>query len=111
VVGRGRIRPRGDPRHELSTPGHPRILDEHYPEYPPGNGPRIRPFGRKDDAEAAFLSLGDGAERWLREACGTGVQRVRSKMRKGRRAGRPVRGGAGRPGARHGALAGRFEDG
>ncbi len=67
-------------RHELSTPGHPRIVDEHYPDYPAGNGPRIRPLRPGDDTERAFLVLGDGAERWLREACSTGVARVRAKM-------------------------------
>ncbi|HVL03121.1 MAG TPA: IS21 family transposase [Acidimicrobiales bacterium] len=67
-------------RHELSTPGHPRIADEHYPEYPPGNGPRERPLRPTDEAERAFLALGDGAERWLREACACGVARIRSKM-------------------------------
>jgi transposase len=67
-------------RHELSTPGHPRILDEHYPDHPGGNGPRIRPLRPRDDTERAFLVIGDGAERWLREACSTGVARIRSKM-------------------------------
>ncbi|MGH9068770.1 MAG: Mu transposase domain-containing protein [Acidimicrobiales bacterium] len=67
-------------RHELSTPGHPRILDEHYPDHPGGNGPRTRPLRPKDDDEAAFLALGEGAERWLREACATGVSRIRAKM-------------------------------
>jgi transposase len=67
-------------RHELSVPGHPRILDEHYPDHPGGNGPRIRPLRAKDETERAFLVLGDGAERWLREACSTGVARIRAKM-------------------------------
>ena len=67
-------------RHELSVPGHPRVLDEHYPDYPAGNGPKVRPLLAHDDAERAFLVLGDGAERWLREACATGVTRVRAKM-------------------------------
>jgi len=67
-------------RHRLSTPGHPVILDCHYPDYPPGGGPKVRPLRPKDDAERAFLALGDGAERWLREACATGVARVRAKM-------------------------------
>lgn len=67
-------------RHELSTPGTPRIADEHYPSHPPGNGrkePRIRP---RADAEIAFLQIGAGAERWLREAASHGVTRVRTKM-------------------------------
>ena len=67
-------------RHRLSTPGHPVVLDEHYPDHPGGNGPRIRPLRPKDDAERTFLALGDGAERWLREACATGVARIRAKM-------------------------------
>ncbi len=67
-------------RHELSTPGTPRIRDEHYPNHPPGNGrrePRLRPH---TDAERAFLAIGAGAERWLREAAARGVARVRAKM-------------------------------
>lgn len=27
-------------RHELSTPGHPLIVDAHYPRHPAGNGPK-----------------------------------------------------------------------
>ncbi len=69
-------------RHELSTPGHPRIKDEHYPDHTPGNGPKIRTLKPADDDERAFLALGDGAERWLREACSTGVSRIRTKMAK-----------------------------
>ncbi|MDA8039255.1 MAG: IS21 family transposase [Actinomycetota bacterium] len=67
-------------RHRLSTPGHPVVLDEDYPDYPPGGGPKIREPQPKDENEAAFLALGDGAERWLREACATGISRIRPKM-------------------------------
>jgi hypothetical protein len=67
-------------RHELSTPGSPRIVDEHYPDHPGGNGPIVRPLRPRDEAESAFLALGDGAERWLREACATGAVRIRTKM-------------------------------
>jgi transposase len=67
-------------RHELSVPGTPRIADEHYPNHPPGNGPIVRPLRPRDEAEIAFLALGDGSERWLREACASGVTRVRAKM-------------------------------
>jgi len=82
IVGRGPSGLVEAARHELSTPGHPRIADEHYPDHPAGNGPKIRPLRAKDDAERAFLAIGDGAERWLREACGTGVARIRTKMAK-----------------------------
>jgi hypothetical protein len=67
-------------RHELSTPGSPRIVDEHYPNHPGGNlprPPRIRP---RTPQEVAFLGLGEGAHRWLVEAAAVGAQRVRSKM-------------------------------
>lgn len=67
-------------RHELSTPGQPRIADEHYPDHPPGNGPKERQLRPRSDDERAFVALGDGAERWLREACATGVSRIRAKM-------------------------------
>jgi transposase len=67
-------------RHRLSVPGHPVVLDEHYPDYPPGGGPKLRQLRPRDDAERAFLALGDGAERWLREGCATGVARIRAKM-------------------------------
>jgi transposase len=67
-------------RHRLSTPGSPRILDEHYPHHPGGNGPhRPRPRPRTE-AETAFLAIGDGARRWLTEAAATGAQRIRAKM-------------------------------
>jgi len=36
--------------------------------------------GSHTDAEAAFLAIGDGADRWLIEAAAAGAQRVRSKM-------------------------------
>jgi transposase len=67
-------------RHQLSVPGTPRIADEHYPDHPAGNGPIVRPLRPRDEAEVAFLALGDGAERWLREACALGAARIRTKM-------------------------------
>ena len=67
-------------RHRLSTPGHPVIVDAHYPGHPGGNGPR-RPKPRpRTAAEEAFLQIGPGAERWLIEAAATGTVRVRAKM-------------------------------
>jgi len=67
-------------RHVLSTPGSPRILDEHYPHHPAGNGPRQPRPRPRTAAEEAFLNLGEGAARWLTEAAAAGAQRVRSKM-------------------------------
>jgi transposase len=80
VAGRGDDGLQEIVRHELSTPGHPRILDEHYPRHPKGNGPPVRQVRPATDAERAFVALGEGAERWLREACATGVSRIRAKM-------------------------------
>jgi transposase len=67
-------------RHELSTPGHPRIVDEHYPHHQAGNGPKMPSPTARSESERAFLAIGSGAERWLIEAAAIGAQRVRSKM-------------------------------
>jgi transposase len=67
-------------RHRLSTPGNPRIADEHYPHHPAGNGPRQPRPRPRTAGEVAFLGLGEGAARWLIEAGAAGAQRVRSKM-------------------------------
>lgn len=65
-------------RHKLTTPGNPRIVDEHYPERTTDPlHPRPRP---QTAQERAFLSIGDGAQQWLIEAAASGTQRVRSKM-------------------------------
>lgn len=67
-------------RHELSTPGNPRICQAHYPHHP-GQAfprePRIRP---RTELEIGFLALGEGARRWLVEAGATGITRIRAKM-------------------------------
>lgn len=67
-------------RHRLSTPGHPQIVDAHYPHHPAGNGPRLPRPRPSRPAEEVFLGIGAGAERWLIEAGAVGAQRVRSKM-------------------------------
>jgi transposase len=67
-------------RHQLSVPGRPQILDEHYPDHPNGRAimqPRLRP---QREEERVFLAIGEGAERWLREAAASGATRVRAKM-------------------------------
>lgn len=65
-------------RHALSTPGSPRICDEHYPPRPEGALQRTpRP---QSGAEAAFLALGPGAEGWLVKAAALGTSRIRVKM-------------------------------
>jgi hypothetical protein len=67
-------------RHQLSTPGTPRIRDEHYPDHPGGNGPRPPRLRPRTPEEVAFLAIGDGAARWLTEAAACGTVRIRSKM-------------------------------
>ena len=65
-------------RHELTTPGRVRILDEHYPPRPAGalaRNPRAR-----SAEEREFLAIGEGAERWLTRAAAAGVARIRRKM-------------------------------
>jgi transposase len=67
-------------RHRLSTPGNPRIRDEHYPHHPGGNLPRPPKIRPRTPQEVAFLALGPGAHDWLVEAAAVGTQRIRSKM-------------------------------
>jgi hypothetical protein len=65
-------------RHQVTTPGSPRVDDAHYPPAPPGALER-KPKARTA-AEARFLAIGDGAGLWLAEAAAAGASRVRAKM-------------------------------
>jgi hypothetical protein len=65
-------------RHQITTPGSPRVDDAHYPPAPPGALARV-PIARTE-AEAQFLAIGDGAGLWLAEAAAAGTRRVRAKM-------------------------------
>jgi hypothetical protein len=65
-------------RHQVTTPGSPRVEDAHYPPAPPGALARTpRP---RTAAEAEFLAIGGGAAQWLAEAAAAGTTRVRAKM-------------------------------
>lgn len=70
-------------RHLLSTPGNPRIADEHYPpSSPPGALSRkVRPRSLEEEA---FLAIGEGARFWLLEAAASGVHKIRPKMERAR---------------------------
>jgi len=98
-------------RHRLSVPGSPQVLDEHYPRHPGGNGPRQPRPRPRTEAEAAFLAIGDGAERWLAEAAASGAARIRSKMARAVELAAVV--GSDKADAALGlaAIAGRFADG
>lgn len=78
VAADGAHGPREVARHLLTTPGSPRIRDEHYPPRPQGA------LGRRPRAasaqEAAFLAIGPGAAKWLTGAASVGATRVRRKM-------------------------------
>ena len=65
-------------RHARAMPGSPQMLDAHFPPAPPGALGRV-PLTRTV-AEAAFLSLGDGARVWLAEAAAAGTTKMRVKM-------------------------------
>lgn len=54
------------------------IDDAHYPPRPAG--PLNREPTATNEAEAAFLALGDGARMWLIEAGAAGTARVKVKM-------------------------------
>ena len=65
-------------RHALTTPGNPRVEDDHFPPAPEGalgRTPRPKTPGEKD-----FLAIGEGARLWLTEAAGAGASRMRVKM-------------------------------
>jgi hypothetical protein len=98
-------------RHELSTPGRPRICDEHYPDHPGGNEPRPRQLRPRGADEIAFLAIGPGAEQWLREAGATGVARVRHKMTEATELAALLGSGAVDRALSTAAIAGRFGDG
>lgn len=65
-------------RHEVTTPGNPRIDPSHFPPAP--QGPLHRTPLPANAAEAEFLAIGDGAVLWLKEAGAAGASRVRAKM-------------------------------
>ncbi|HUG86073.1 MAG TPA: hypothetical protein VMM13_16035 [Euzebya sp.] len=65
-------------RHEVTTPGNPRIDDDHFPPAP--EGPLQRTPVPANTADAEFLAIGDGAVLWLKEAGAAGATRVRAKM-------------------------------
>jgi hypothetical protein len=69
-------------RHVRGQRGRPQIRDEHYPASHPGRRalPGDRTPRAANPAEAAFLSIGDGAAAWLVEAAAAAPSRVRSKM-------------------------------
>lgn len=65
-------------RHRRATPGSPKIEDGHFPPAPAGAVER-KPLAR-NESEAAFLALGDGARLWLAEAAAAGTTKIRVKM-------------------------------
>ncbi|MEU1273272.1 hypothetical protein [Streptomyces sp. NPDC005799] len=66
-------------RHHVSTPGAPRILDEHDPHHPGGRSiHKSRPKPRTE-AEIAYLAIGPGAEPLLLESGPAGAVRIRAK--------------------------------
>ncbi|XKH54076.1 IS21 family transposase [Citricoccus nitrophenolicus] len=69
-------------RHQLATPGNPRIDLGHYPDHPqdPDGAPRPPRPRPRSTAEREFLDLGAGAHAWLIEASAVGTARIRAKM-------------------------------
>jgi transposase len=65
-------------RHGRATPGSPKIDDTHFPPPPAGALGRV-PLAR-NNSEAAFLAIGDGARVWLTEAAAAGTTKMRLKM-------------------------------
>lgn len=65
-------------RHQRTTPGHPRLDDDHYPER--HQDPLQRQPRPGSPEEADFLRLGPEAGTWLVAAGEVGASRVRVKM-------------------------------
>jgi transposase len=65
-------------RHQRTTPGNPRYVDEHFGPAP--EGPLERTPRPRTEADAAFLAIGEGAALWLTEAASVGTSRLRAKM-------------------------------
>jgi transposase len=65
-------------RHELTTPGNPRVDPDHFPPQP--ETPLHRTPVAASAAETEFLAIGPGAALWLTEAGANGISRVRAKM-------------------------------
>jgi hypothetical protein len=65
-------------RHLRTTPGNPRVKDEHFPSR--DHDPLNRQPKARTKEEADFLQLGLGASSWLVAAGAAGASRVRSKM-------------------------------
>ncbi|MEU4173484.1 hypothetical protein AB0F46_42740, partial [Streptomyces sp. NPDC026665] len=68
--------------HQLSTPGVPQIIDEHYPDGRGIHQPRLQP---RSEAEIAFVGIGPGAGRWLKEASPASATRIRIRIQDGPR--------------------------
>ncbi|MDO5745782.1 MAG: hypothetical protein Q4P23_15110, partial [Micrococcaceae bacterium] len=65
-------------RHQVTRPGVPSVIDSHFPPRPAGS--LEREPKAKNDAEGAFLDIGEGAKLWLKEATASGVGKIREKM-------------------------------
>ncbi len=98
-------------RHVLSTPGHPQIVDEHYPHHRAGNGPRPPKIRPRSEEEIAFCALGEGATRWLVEAAAVGTARIRTKMNEAVELAALVGGARVEEALGMAAIAGRFGEG
>lgn len=86
-------------RHQRSTPGNPRYIDEHFGPTP--EGPLHRTPKAKTQAEAGFLAIGDGAALWLVEAGAAGTARPGEDGQRGQPR-RTARSRGRRPGAHRG---------
>jgi transposase len=65
-------------RHEVGSPGVPRIEQAHFPDGP--QTPLEHPIRPRTRLEKDFVAIGPGAKAWLREAAATGVGRIQYKM-------------------------------
>ncbi|RAX45721.1 IS21 family transposase [Arthrobacter sp. AQ5-05] len=78
IVHVGTEGPKEVARHQVTRPGVPSVHDEHFPPRPAGS--LEREPKAKNNADMAFLDIGEGAKLWLKEATAAGVGKIREKM-------------------------------
>ena len=66
-------------RHARGRPGSPMIDDTHFPDHAP-KIPGDYVVKARNAAEGEFLSIGEGARAWLREAASVATMRLKQKM-------------------------------
>jgi hypothetical protein len=81
ITARTKLRwPGGDLAPPAVGPRGSQIIDGHHSDHPDGRGVHQPGLQPRSEAEIAFVDIGPGAGRWLKEAGPAGAVRIRAKM-------------------------------